>query len=264
MKQRYTLAKQWVLHAGEFLRNAVKQPFDFSQKTGHQDIVTAFDKEVERLFRANIGEHFPEDYIVGEEYASSAQNSSEVTWYIDPIDGTTNFVNLRKNFAISLGCYRNNVPQFAFVYDVMAGQLYSAYAGEGAYKNERKLGSEAAVTDFRKMILSVPNVQDAFWRGYHWQDALVRLADQVRAVRCTGSVALELCAVAEGSVDIFAAMRSEPWDHNGARLILLEAGCRICGLGREDLPVDRGCPVFACRNETVFEVLKEDYGFCRK
>lgn len=264
MKQRYTQAKAWVLHCGEFLRNAVKEPFAFSEKTSHHDIVTAFDKEVERFFRDSIGAEFPDDFVVGEEYASVEKRDPEVTWYIDPIDGTTNFVNMRKNFAISLGCYRYDIPQFAFVYDVMAGELYSAFAGEGAYKNEKKLGTEPSATDFRRMILSVPNVQDAFWRGYPWQDVMLRLADQVRAVRCTGSVALELCAVAEGSVDIFAGMRSAPWDHNGARLILLESGCKSCALGREDLPVDRACSVFACRNETVFAQLKDVYGFCRE
>jgi fructose-1,6-bisphosphatase/inositol monophosphatase family enzyme len=93
---------------------------------------------------------------------------------------------------------------------------------------------------------------------------MLRLADQVRAVRCMGSVALELCAVADGAVDIFAGMRSSPWDHNAARLILLESGCRICALGEEDLPVDRACSVFACRNETVFAYLKDACGFCRK
>lgn len=262
MKQRYFLAKQWVLHAGKLLKAATQKPFDFSIKTGHQDIVTAFDKEVERFFRSKIGAHFPDDRIVGEEYTPSENASPEITWYIDPIDGTTNFVNFRKNFAVSVGCYRKDVPQFSFVYDVIGGNLFSAFAGEGAYKNDEKLGTQPSVAEFGKMILSVPNVQDAFWRGYPWQDSMLRLADQVRAVRCLGSVALELCAVAEGTVDIFAAMRSAPWDHNGARLILLESGCRICGLGREDLPTDRECSVFACRNETIFQQLKDSYGFC--
>ena len=263
MKERYSMAKQWVLRAGALLRDATRQPFDFSAKTGHQDIVTAFDKEVERYFRTNIGTFFPDDHIVGEEYASSEGAAAEVTWYIDPIDGTTNFVNLRKHFAISVGCYRNQIPQFSFIYDVIGGDLYSAFAGEGAFKNDRKLGQDPSATELGKMILSTPNVQDAFWRNYPWQASMLKLADQVRAVRSLGSVALELCAVAEGTVDIFVAMRSAPWDHNGARLILLESGCRICALGMEELPTDREVPIFACRNEAVFEQLKADCGFTR-
>lgn len=261
MKQRYMLAKQWVLRMGERLRAATSQPFDFSTKTGHQDIVTAFDKEVETFFRRKIRENFEDDRIVGEEYAPSREARSSVTWYIDPVDGTTNFVNLQKNFAISVGCYLNGVPQFAFVYDVIGDDLFSAFAGEGAYKNDRRLGGLTPTADLGKMILSTPNVQDAFWRGYPWQKAMLELADQVRAVRSLGSVALELCAVAEGIVDIFVAMRSAPWDHNGARLILLESGCRICALGEKDLSVDRELPIFACRSDRVFALLKDRYGF---
>lgn len=261
MKERYALARQWVLEMGAYLRGAVAEPFDFSAKTGHQDIVTAFDKEVERCFRTNIQTRFPTDRIVGEEYAPSRETGSRITWYIDPIDGTTNFVNLRKHFAISVGCYRDDAPQFAFVYDVMGDALYAAFAGEGAWKNEQRLENPTGVTDFGKMILATPNVQDAFWRRYPWQGALLELADRVRAVRSLGSVALELCAVAEGTVDIFVAMRSAPWDHNGARLILLESGCRICALGQETLPTDRELAIFACRSGEVYRMLKTQFGF---
>ncbi len=261
MKARYALARQWVLDMGAYLRDATRAPFDFSTKTGHQDIVTAFDKAVERYFRNHIQNQFPGDRIVGEEYQPSREAGAEITWYIDPIDGTTNFVNLRKHFAISVGCYLDGMPQFAFVYDVIGDELFSAFAGEGAYKNDRRLERPADVTDFGKMILSTPNVQDAFWRGYPWQKSMRELADRVRAVRSLGSVALELCAVAEGTADIFVAMRSAPWDHNGARLILLESGCTICALGREKLPTDQELPIFACRNEAVYRELKARYGF---
>lgn len=261
MKARYNLARQWLLDMGAYLRDATKKPFDFSTKTGHQDIVTAHDREVELYFRTNIKKYFPDDYIVGEECASSGGERSSITWYIDPIDGTTNFVNLQKNFAISVGCYRDGVPQFAFVYDVIGNDLFSAFANEGAYKNEKRLGTTTPVTAYEKMILSTPNVQDAFWRGYPWQASMLALADQVRAVRSLGSVALELCAVAEGIVDVFVAMRSAPWDHNGARLILLEAGCKICALGQDHLPTDQELAIFACRSEDVFQRLKTEYGF---
>lgn len=260
MKTRYSLAKAWVMEMGAFLREATRKPFDFSAKTGHQDIVTAFDKEVERFFRDSIGKAFPDDAIVGEEGAP-ASGGSGVTWYIDPIDGTTNFVNLRKHFAISVGCYQAGEPRFGLVCDVIADELYEAFAGEGARKNGQRLGREAPTAALEKMILSTPNVQDAFWRGYPWQRAMVRLSEQVRAVRSLGSVALELCAVAEGTVDIFVAMRSAPWDHNAARVILEEAGCRLCGLGMERLPPEGQWPIFACRSEAMLRRLRDEYGF---
>lgn len=258
MKQRYLLAKEWVTQMGDYLRDVTKTPFDFSTKTGHQDIVTEHDKKVENFFRSNIHLNFPDDYVVGEEFSGKIEEGSGIRWYIDPIDGTTNFVNLRKNFAISVGCYNNAVPQFSFVLDVINNDLYSAFNGEGAYKNEQRLDNSNAPVEFDKMILSTPNVQDTFWRGYRWQKAMLLLADQVRAVRSLGSVALELCSVAEGSVDIFVAMRSAPWDHNGARLILQEAGCCITQLGKDELCMDEEVSVLACRKDVVLWVLKEE------
>lgn len=259
MKHRYLLARQWVNQMGDYLREATRKPFDFSTKTGHQDIVTVHDKEVERFFRANIRQNFPEDYIVGEELSGEIKSGNGIRWYIDPIDGTTNFVNLRKNFAISLGCYCDNRPRFAFVLDVINKDLFSAYAGEGAYKNDVRLENSKAPTQLDKLILSTPNVQDTFWRNYPSQEAMLKLADEVRAVRSTGSVALELCSVAEGCVDIFVAMRSAPWDHNAARLILQEAGCQITELGKEILCLDREVSVLSCRSGEVMQLLKHKY-----
>ena len=261
MKQRFLLAREWVERMGEYLREVTSQPFDFSAKTGHQDIVTVHDKKVEQFFRENIHRYFPQDDIVGEEFSGKIGTGSGIRWYIDPIDGTTNFVNLRRHFAVSVGCYRDNQPVFGLVLDVIRNDLYSAFAGEGAYKNAQKLGEGRVPENLGEMILSTPNVQDAFWRGYPQQNAMLRLADEVRAVRCMGSVALELCQVAEGTVDIFVAMRSAPWDHNAARLILQEADCYISQLGEDTLCLDRETSVYACKSRALAEKLRTEYGF---
>lgn len=261
MKQRYLLAKEWISEMGEYLRDVTQKSFDFSTKTGHQDIVTAHDREVELFFRRNIHAHFPDDHIVGEEYSENKEEGTGIRWYIDPIDGTTNFVNLRKNFAVSVGCYLDGKPRFSYVLDVINKDLYSAFAGEGAYKNGQRLDNRNAAPELEKMILSTPNVQDTFWRNYPWQREMLELAEKVRAVRSLGSVSLELCAVAEGTVDVFVAMRSAPWDHNGARLILMESGCCISELGKDTLCTDKEVAVFACRSEEVFKTLKKTYQF---
>lgn len=261
MKQRFLMAKEWVAQMGEYLREVTSQPFAFSTKTGHQDIVTVHDKKVEQFFRESIHKHFPQDDIVGEEFSGKIGSGSGIRWYIDPIDGTTNFVNLRRNFAVSVGCYRDGQPQFGLVLDVIHNDLYSAFAGEGAYKNEQKLGDGRVSENLGEMILSTPNVQDAFWRGYPQQKAMLQLADEVRAVRCLGSVALELCQVAEGVTDIFVAMRSAPWDHNAARLILQEAGCCVSQFGEASLCLDREASIYACRSGALARKLQSEYGF---
>ena len=74
-------------------------------KTGHQDLVTHWDRKIEQLLRNEILTAFPQDSIVGEEYPPEAHRTGAVTWYIDPIDGTTNFINQHQNYAISVGCW---------------------------------------------------------------------------------------------------------------------------------------------------------------
>jgi fructose-1,6-bisphosphatase/inositol monophosphatase family enzyme len=251
--------------AGQIMLRAhdMEDDGNVTAKPGTTNFVTVYDVAVQNFLIEKFSEIFPDAVYFAEEKDNRAEDAlnAPLCFIIDPIDGTTNFVNLRRNFAVSVGCYRDNQPVFGLVLDVIRKDLYSAFAGEGAYKNAQKLGEGRVPENLGEMILSTPNVQDAFWRGYPQQNAMLRLADEVRAVRCMGSVALELCQVAEGTVDIFVAMRSAPWDHNAARLILQEAGCYISQLGEDTLCLDRETSVYACRSRGLAEKLRTEYGF---
>ena len=233
---RYALAQQLIGQAGRALRLARLEAGEILQKTGPQDLVTVYDRRTEQFFRQAIQAAFPGDSIVGEEYPQAAGDGGAV-WYIDPIDGTTNFVNQHRNYAISVGCYQGGQPLFGLVLDVELDALFSAQAGGGAACN----GSPIRVSGRRQLpelLLTTPGVPYTFLRGHAQQQALIRLAGQVRAVRSMGSVALELCQVAAGEADLFVAMRSSPWDHNAARIILQEAGGALCTMQGQPLPQD--------------------------
>lgn len=101
---RFNVAVKVVQNAGELLRQCRLEEAEVSQKTGHQDLVTRWDRRTEQLLRNEILTAFPRDAIVGEEYPPEAHHTGSVTWYIDPIDGTTNFINQHQNYAISVGC----------------------------------------------------------------------------------------------------------------------------------------------------------------
>ena len=112
---RFNVAVKVVQNAGELLRQCRLEEAEVSQKTGHQDLVTRWDRRTEQLLRNEILTAFPRDAIVGEEYPPEAHRTGSVTWYIDPIDGTTNFINQHQNYAISVGCWDGSVPLFGLV-----------------------------------------------------------------------------------------------------------------------------------------------------
>lgn len=253
--ERCDLARMLILEAGASLRNIGQ--INVERKLSHQDLVTEYDKETEHFLRAGILTAFPGDAIVGEELP--ADDGKSVTWYIDPIDGTTNFINQRRNFAISIACCVDGTPSFGLVLDVAANILYHAQAGGGAFQNEKRLLILPHHTELAEALLTMPCIQHTFLqRGAHHSD-MCRLAEDVRAVRSLGSVALELCSVAAGEADLFVAIHSSPWDHNAARLILTEAGGAIGALSGGELPVDQACPVLACGSPELLALVRSQY-----
>ena len=121
---RFNVAVKVVQNAGNLLRQCRLEEAEVSQKTGHQDLVTRWDRRIEQLLRNEILTAFPQDAIVGEEYPPETHRAESVTWYIDPIDGTTNFINQHQNYAISVGCWEGSVPLFGLVLDVERKALY--------------------------------------------------------------------------------------------------------------------------------------------
>ena len=249
--ERFELAERLVRQAGAALRQARLETGAVRQKSGHQDLVTGWDCETERFLRRGILEQFPGDAIVGEEYPAAGAGR-ETVWYIDPIDGTTNFVNQHRNYAVSVGCWQRGEPLFGLVLDVEADCLYHAAAGRGAWR-----GGEAIRTSRRQrtaeLLLFCPDVPHTFLTPGPLQSGLLRLAQDVRGVRSIGSVALELCAVACGEADLCAALRSSPWDHNAARIILQEAGGAVSTLEGSPLPQDEPSALLAANSPAVLK-----------
>ena len=221
--ERFELAVALVRQAGAALRQARLAADAVRCKTGHQDLVTVWDKKTEQFLREGIREYFSADAIVGEEFPAAGTASPETVWYIDPIDGTTNFINQHRNYAVSVGCWQRGEPLFGLVLDVERDGLYRASPGEGAWLDDKPLHVTSR-RSLREMLLTTPGVQYSFLEPHPWQERLVKLAKAVRGVRCLGSVALELCELAAGKADLFVTMRSSPWDHNAARIIVSEAG----------------------------------------
>ena len=255
---RFELARTLVLRAGEALRSSRLEEGEIQQKSGYQDLVTRWDRETEQFLRRGILNAFPGDAIVGEEYPAENAGAGECTWYLDPIDGTTNFVSQHRNYAVSVGCWRGEEPLFGLVLDVERPALFWARAGEGAWRDGTPIHVSSR-RELSQMLWTTPGVSNTFLRPHPRRAGMLRLAQAVRGVRSLGTVALELCALAAGEADLFTAMRSCPWDHNAARIILQEAGGAVRALEGGPLPLDRRSAVLAANAPEVLEAVWRDY-----
>lgn len=219
------------------------------QKTTEFDVATDADVACEQLLRTELARVRPQDGILGEE-GTSVSGTSGLTWVIDPIDGTTNFLYGLPQWSVSIAVVagppddmRNWTPVAAAVYQPDGRVLYDAGRGLGAARNGLAItgpGSRAhgEVSELRAALIAV---------GFHYIPAARRqqariaaqLADQVRDLRDHGATSVELGLVAEGAIDGYWEERLSPWDVAGGLLVAAEAGCKIrwqersCSTGME-------------------------------
>ncbi len=202
-------------------------------KSSPTDPVTIVDTETERLLRDRLARLRPGDPILGEEgggpAAADAGSGGAVTWVLDPIDGTVNFVYGIPAYAVSVGAQVGGVSVAGAVADVVAGQVYSAAAGHGAHVTD---GDEsrplrcAAVDDLSMALLGTGFGYSAPRRAAQ-AELLAGLLPKVRDVRRIGSAALDLCMVAAGRLDAYYEHGLQVWDCAAGGLIAAEAGARV-------------------------------------
>ncbi len=202
-------------------------------KTAPEDIVTAADRESEDLIRGRIADARPGDGFCGEESDATA-SSTGLTWVVDPIDGTVNYLYDIPAYAVSVAVVEGDPDPAtwralaAAVVNPTNGELYSASAGGGAYLGGRRL----RVATGKQLSLALVGTgfsYDSRRRGLQ-AEAVSRLIPRVRDIRRIGSAALDLCAVAAGRLDAYYEKGLKPWDHAGGALVAAEAGATVAGL----------------------------------
>ncbi len=226
--QIFDRAKAWTIEAGDTLKRDLYEKLTIEYKTSAADIVTQKDKEIEQFFVERITKDYPSHYIMGEE-GVTAQTSydpeQEVVWIIDPIDGTTNFVHQKRDFAVSVGIYMTGRPTIGIIYDPVGQECFYACQGQGAYLNGVRLPAIEPVA-LEEAILGVnhswltPNDRIEYQR-------LQALICHVRGTRAHGSSALEMAYVACGRLDMYLTMQLYPWDCAAGIVLLQETGASI-------------------------------------
>lgn len=192
---------------------------------GAFDTVTAADRAAERFLVERIRTRFPAHSIVAEEGGSHA-GDGDCTWYLDPLDGTTNFSHGLPRFCVSVGLWGPSEGLVGVVYDPFRDDLYTAERGSGAYLNQRRVRVSAHAEVKRGLFATgFPSSNRETNPNLHY---FHQVAMSTHGVRRTGSAALDLCSVAEGHFEGFWEIGLKPWDVGAGLVVLAEAGGEYC------------------------------------
>lgn len=193
-------------------------------KSTATDMVTEYDRATEREIVATLQRLRPNDAIVGEEGGSHAGGSG-YTWYIDPIDGTTNFLYDLPMWTVSIGVHDAKGAACGVVYAPALRETFTAIRGQGARLNGHPITCGTVSDPTRALVATGFN--------YSAENRVVQarrfphFIDKIRDVRRLGSASLDLCFVACGRYDGYFEEHLFPWDHAAGSLIATEAGARF-------------------------------------
>ena len=217
--------------AGAVLRDRARSaPTGVGTKSSDTDPVTDADRAAESLIVDRLKAARPGDAIVAEESASVVQAAGErpdtsITWYVDPLDGTTNYLYGLPHWAVSVACADATGTLAGVVYDVLRDECFSAERGGGASCNGRSLAVRPG-GDLATALVATGFSYGAAERAAQAEVA-ARVIGRVRDLRRAGSATLDLAWVAAGRLDAYFEVARAPWDWAAGALLVREAGGRI-------------------------------------
>ncbi|WP_062517957.1 inositol monophosphatase family protein [Demequina gelatinilytica] len=201
-------------------------------KSSDVDIVTQMDLAAERLLRERLAELRPDDGILGEE-GEDVVGTSGITWVLDPIDGTVNYLYGIPHYSVSVAAVSGDPDPRRWTVEAGAvrdgsGVLWAAARGLGAWRDGERLHRDGAPPLERTLVAT--GFQYTAERRAKQGALVARLLPQVRDIRRLGSASVDLCNVAAGLVDAYYEQGLHPWDFAAAALIASEAGVRVASV----------------------------------
>jgi len=200
--------------AADILTDGFYSKPEIKFKTGKYDIVTPFDLKAENAIIKRISEDFPEHSFYGEENGQQGDLENQITWVIDPIDGTLNFARQIPSFSTSIACVYKGITYVAICFDPLAKELFIAKKGFGSYMNGQKLE-----------ISPVANLEDS---GISLGLTVgLEKIKEIGFIRRTGSSVLDICYVGKGALEGYIEFSLNLWDFAASKLIVEEAGGKV-------------------------------------
>lgn len=220
--------------AGQYLLEGYESGFQIEYKKTDIDLVTEYDRNTEKLIIERIRSAYPDHKIVGEEGGDMGNLASPYQWYVDPIDGTTNFAHGVPYFSVSIALYLNETPIAGVVYDPSRDECFAGARGYGAHlirKGDmvRPLRVSQADT-LRRSLIATGFPYDRYTSDWDNLAEVSRVVKQVQGLRRAGSAALDLAYVAAGRFDGFWEYKINMYDVAAGVLLVQEAGGLVSNL----------------------------------
>lgn len=212
MKDKYRFAKEIVKEAGAFLRKNLHSELEIQEKTHFTDLVTQMDQAVEQELTQKILSRYPKDRILGEEGNHKPLVSEGNVWVIDPIDGTTNFIVQREDFAVLLAYFEEGIGKFACIYDVLKEELICGGGEFPVVLNDRPLAPFSP----RELKESLIGLNAGLYASN--EHGVANLADSTLGSRSGGSAGLSFSRVLKNQL-LLAISYIYPWDYAAASIL---------------------------------------------
>lgn len=240
------LAVEVATETGRIIVDERPERLEVATKSTETDVVTEMDQRAQDHIVEVLGRRRPQDGFLGEEEGETRVGESGITWVVDPIDGTVNYLYGVPAYSVSIAAVTGDphtpgawTPVAGAIVNPESGEVYSAALGHGATRQDAD-GRVRRLATSQEAGLGQSLVATGF--GYAparraWQAAvLADLLPDIRDIRRIGSAALDLCRVAEGSVDAYYERGLNPWDLAAGWLIVTEAGGVVSGAGPTSAP----------------------------
>lgn len=221
--------------AGAHLRDGLGQGLSIQRKETAVDWVTQYDEQAEAIIVGRLQAAFPDHGLVAEE-GSRANHDSPLTWYIDPLDGTTNFAHGMPIFCVSMALYEGHTPLVAIIYDPMRDECFCGVAGMGATLTTPSGTVPLRVSQETELVDSLLATGFPYDRHNSEQNNMPQLMaflKQAQGIRRNGSAALDMANVAAGRLDGYWEFKLKSWDIAAGVLLVQEAGGLVTGMAGE-------------------------------
>ena len=203
-------------------------------KSTLNDVVTQVDRDSEQLIKDMLHSARPQDGFLGEE-GGIGESTSGITWVVDPIDGTVNFLYGIPHYAVSIAAVEGQPAPDEWnvlagvVFNPATGEMFHAAQGNGAHLGNRSISVAAPVPRENALLLTGFAYAERYRRAQG--ELMQEILPRVRDIRRLGTASLDLAYVAAGRANVYFERTLSPWDHAAGELIVREAGGVVTGFG---------------------------------
>ena len=235
-----------VKECGKVILNADREKMAINIKSGVADLVTEYDKNIQKQLEIGLKKILPEAKFIGEEGSNDELTDDGFAFIVDPIDGTTNFVKDYHISAISVALLKGKEVVAGIVYNPYLDEMFYAIKSQGAFCNGKKISvSSQPLSNALVLFGSSPYDKNLFPKTI---EILSEYFYKVLDIRRSGSAALDLCSVACGRAELYFELQTSPWDFAAGKLIVEEAGGVVTTLDGSPISFEGKSSILAKNN----------------